>query len=228
MRNKTLIVLPILLSVIVLGCTTFASNVSAISRIDENIGKRIFIIPSSQDIDINDLLFLEFASDVKLALEINGYIVTSNVAEADQVVLLTYGISDPQKNTVMIPQIGKTAINSANTTGVITSGSNSSTFTGTTVYNYDYGVTHYIPTQQTVFTRVLVLVSYDWKVFSNTQQKIQLWKTDVVSTGSSGDLREVFPYLVLASEKYIGTNTGKSVKVFINKLDKNVTKYKTN
>ena len=42
---------------------------------------------------------------------------------------------------------------------------------------------------------------------------VQLWTTTVTSTGSSGDLRRVFPALAAAAKPYIGTNTGQIVEV---------------
>jgi len=222
------IILTISLFISLISCASIDLSVSSINRPNTNINNSVFVIPSNKNIDINDLIFQEFLSDIKIALETNGYTVTSNPEEADQVVLLEYGISDPQTNTVLVPQIGKTKIDSTNTTGLLTPGTNTTTYSGTTTYNYEYGITGYVPRQETVYTRVLILTSYDWKLFSTTEKAIQLWKTDVISTGSSSDLREVFPYMVLASENYLGSNTGKKIKITINKSDTRVVKYQNN
>lgn len=49
-----------------------------------------------------------------------------------------------------------------------------------------------------------------------------LWETDIKSTGSSDDLREVFPVLVAAATPYIGENTGKSVRITLSDNSKEV------
>ena len=54
---------------------------------------------------------------------------------------------------------------------------------------------------------------------------VLLWKTNIVSIGSSDDLRYVFPYMIVAAEKYIGTNTKKFVTVEISGYDRRVKEY---
>jgi hypothetical protein len=72
----------------------------------------------------------------------------------------------------------------------------------------------------------LVLDAVDLDEYKRTQKALPIWKTTVTSTGSSGDLRLVFPVLVAASVPYIGTNTGKKVDVTIKEDDKLVVQIK--
>ena len=44
---------------------------------------------------------------------------------------------------------------------------------------------------------------------------MQVWKTNVISIGSSNDLRLVMPYMVTAMKPYLGTNTGRKLEVEI-------------
>ncbi|QNA85201.1 hypothetical protein G4G27_15230 [Sphingomonas sp. So64.6b] len=41
----------------------------------------------------------------------------------------------------------------------------------------------------------------------------EIWRVDVESSGSSGDIRAIFPYLVYAAAPYIGADTGQAVRV---------------
>jgi hypothetical protein len=65
----------------------------------------------------------------------------------------------------------------------------------------------------TVYSRFLFLDAYDVPTYMKENKMAQVWKTTVVSTGSSGDLRLVFPYMVAAMKPYLGTNTERRIKV---------------
>jgi hypothetical protein len=49
-----------------------------------------------------------------------------------------------------------------------------------------------------------------------------IWKVKMISTGPSGDLRLIFPVMIGAGKEYIGTNTGKSIRVIIAEDDDRV------
>ena len=76
------------------------------------------------------------------------------------------------------------------------------------------------------YFRYILLTAYDLQELINTKKEVQLWQTTITSTGSSGDLRRVFPVLVAAAKPYIGTNTGKKVKVVISEDNKTVLEIK--
>jgi hypothetical protein len=91
------------------------------------------------------------------------------------------------------------------------------TYSGTTTYTPTYGITGsttHIGTH-TVFTRFLFLDAYDIATYAKEQKMSQVWKTNVVSTGSSDDLRLVVPYMVAAMKPYLGTNTGRRIEVVV-------------
>ena len=80
------IILTISLFISLISCASIDLSVSSINRPNTNINNSVFVIPSNKNIDINDLIFQEFLSDIKIALETNGYTVTSNPEEADQLI----------------------------------------------------------------------------------------------------------------------------------------------
>jgi hypothetical protein len=68
----------------------------------------------------------------------------------------------------------------------------------------------------------MVLDAVDLDEYKKSKNEVQLWKTTVTSSGSSGDLRRVFPILVGASQQYIGKNTGQKVEVDLYEEDERV------
>jgi hypothetical protein len=63
------------------------------------------------------------------------------------------------------------------------------------------------------YTRYAKITAYDRQQYKQDKKEVMLWETDIVSTGSSGDLRHVFPIMIAAATPYIGENTGKSIRV---------------
>lgn len=95
------------------------------------------------------------------------------------------------------------------------------TYSGTTTYTPTYGITGSTTDSgtYTTYQRFLVLDALDLPEYRQTKKEVELWKTTITSTGSSGDLRRVFPYMVTASMPHIGTNTGQQVKVILMEND---------
>ena len=75
---------------------------------------------------------------------------------------------------------------------------------------------------RTTYDRYAQIVGYDYQAFLKSREQIELWKTTITSTGSSGDLRKVFPVLIGAASPYIAKNTGKAVLVKLSENDKAV------
>jgi hypothetical protein len=179
--------------------------------------KSYVLLPVSDGID--GLEFNEYSAYVHRALKKKGFSRSLNgIDEAKIVIFMDYGISDPKtyQESYSIPQWGQTGVSSSYTSGSI--GSYGS-YSGTTSYTPSYGVTGYTSgtSSYTEYTRYLKLSAVDvikWKS-PNKSELTELWKTSVISTGSSGDLRKVMPILVVASEKYLGKDTGQQVEVTI-------------
>jgi hypothetical protein len=65
----------------------------------------------------------------------------------------------------------------------------------------------------------LFLDAYDIATYIKENKMNQVWKTNVVSIGSSSDLRLVVPYMVIAMKPYLSTNTGRKVNVEVSEDD---------
>ena len=185
------------------------------------------LLPGDQSTSASDLQFKEYASYVNRALIKQGFIPAESFQDASLAIFLTYGIGEPEQqlHTYSVPTYGQTGVSSSNTTGTFnTDGS----YSGTTTYTPTYGVTGSTTHVDTITTyfRFIVMDAFDLDEYKTSEREVQLWKTTVTSTGTSGDLRIVLPALVAASQEYIGTNTGKKVKVKMFTTDERITEIK--
>lgn len=159
-------------------------------------------------------LYLALASALLGAIQ---YLNSTTFEKANTAIFLVYGIGDPQKHqySYSVPTFGQTGVSSSYTTGTVSSYGGYGSYSGTTTYTPTYGVTgstSHIRSDTTYF-RFMVLDAMDLDEYRKSKKEVQLWKTTVTSTGSSGDLRLVFPILAAASKQYIAKNTGKQVEV---------------
>lgn len=194
---------------------------------EKAVGSSTYILlPGNKNITANDIQFREYAAYVHRAMKSKGFIPTEKVEEADLAVFLSYGIGNPEehKYSYSLPVWGQTGVSSSYTTGTITSYGGFGTYSGTTTYTPSYGITGYTTgtSSYATYFRFMLLDAWDLKKYRNSKKETQVWKTTVTSTGSSGDLRRVFPVLVGASKRYIGENTGTQVKVMLDESDQRV------
>lgn len=174
--------------------------------------------------------FKEYASYVRRALIKQGFAPAESFESANVAIFLVYGIGDPQQEqySYSVPTWGQTGVSSSYTTGTINTYGSFSSYTGTTTYTPTYGVTGsrtHTGTRISYF-RFMILDAVDLDEYKKSQTEVQLWKTTVASSGSSGDLRQVFPILVAASQQYIASNTGKKVSFSLREGDSRVLEVK--
>jgi hypothetical protein len=224
-----LVFLPLLL--VVTGCgPRFVVKVDSINAGYESQKKNYILLPSNEGVDVNDLQFQEYSQYVKHALSRQGFIEATDFNSAEVAIFLRYGIGDPQATpfSFSLPVYGQT-------------GGGMSTFSASTYgsggYANTYGTISSMPTYgvvgsqtysgtRTSYFRYMIIDCIDLEVYRRDKTMKQLWKTTVTSSGSSGDLRQVFPILVTASDQYIGTNTGKQVRLDLYENDSRVKQIK--
>ena len=201
----------------------FHVNVDSLSAAESSAGKRFILLPGNKDTNMHDLQFKEYASYINRALIAQGYNPSETFETADLAIFLSYGIGDPQEHqySYSLPVFGQTGVSSANTFRTLNTYGNFGSYSSTTTFTPTYGIKGY--TQHsgsyTIFFRFLLLSAYDLEVYRKQEKEVQVWKTTVTSSGSSGDLRRVFPILVAASRPYIGVNTGQQIKVILDETD---------
>lgn len=189
-----------------------------VDSIGNHNGKNKYILLSGmKNIDDNNLQFQEFSKYLDKVLQQKGFVKT-NFENADVAIFLVYDISEPKQITEQysIPIWGQTGISSSQTYGTANN--------QTTYYTPTYGVTGYESgtRQYTIYTRYFKVYALDIEAYKNQNKRVQIWETTVISTGSSGDLRRVFPVLVVAAKDYIGTSTGKQVEIQLAEDDQKI------
>jgi hypothetical protein len=68
--------------------------------------------------------------------------------------------------------------------------------------------------------RYMFVDALDGKAYRTDSKMVSVWRTDVMSRGSSGDLRRVFPVLVVAATPHFGKNTKERISLDISETDK--------
>jgi len=216
------------------GCATFGPqyhvNIDSLSSNNAQSLKTYILLPGNKDISPDDLQFQEFSQYINRALTAKGFTLADDIEKAELAIFLGYGIGDPQEHlySYSIPTYGQTGISSASTYGSINTYGNFGSYSSTTTYTPTYGVTGYTSHMGSIVTyfRYILLTAFDLDEYRESQKEIQVWKTTITSTGSSGDLRQVFPVLVGAAREHMGTNTGQQIKIILGESDKRVLEIK--
>ena len=186
-------------------------------------GNNFFILPGTNQINKNDLQFQEFSNYIVKVLEMKGYSKVDNIENSQVVIFVSYGIGDPQNivYSYSIPTYGQIGGGTSTFSGSTYGSGGYSTTSGTINTLPIYGQTGSVPVVNhvTIYNRFLTLEGIDFTEFINSGQMVQLWKTMITSSGSSGDLRNVFPLMVGGSSEYIGTNTRKRISITIKEND---------
>jgi hypothetical protein len=87
---------------------------------------------------------------------------------------------------------------------------------------YGAGYTTYMPYSHTVYTRWLILYLTDAKKFKETRKIEHVWIGEVISSGSSTDLRSVINYMLVAAFDHFGENTKKQIRKMLPEDDERV------
>jgi hypothetical protein len=208
------------LGLLVSGCAAsqqFNVRVDSLARPDSVAKRSYILLPGNKDTSANDLQFQEYATYIHRALASRGLVHARRFEDADIAIFLAYGIGDPKTHyyTYSLPVWGQTGYSGSTTSGTLSTFGGYGTYSGTTTYAPTYGVTGYSSHlgSATTYFRFILLDAYDQAAYSRDKKLIQVWRSTITSTGSSGDLRRVFPVMVGGSAKHLATNTGQKIEV---------------
>jgi hypothetical protein len=201
---------------LVAGCAAlgpqFHVNVDAL-RDAQAPEKRTYVIyPGLRDVDAHDLQFKEFAAYVHRALQARGFVPAQESGPAEIVIFLSYGIGDPQTTYYSYPIFGQVGGGTSTFSGSTYGSGGYSHTTGTVTTQPKFGVVGTGTGAQTEYFRWAAIEAVDVDAFAKSQQVVQLWRTTMTSSGSSGDLRRVFPVMVAAAQPYMATQTAQQVR----------------
>ncbi len=227
-----------LLTLILLGAIFFLTGCAQKTKFHiyvDSIGEsskskmNYILLSGNKKVNVDDLEFKEYATYINRALKKKGFI-QSSFENANIAIFLDYGIGEPKENSYSysLPTYGKTGVSSSTTYGTVNTYGNSASYSGTTYNTPSYGITgsqSYSGTH-TTYHRYAILSATDLAKYKINNKTIQLWKTTISSTGSSGDLRRVFPLLITASQNYLGTNSTQKIKILLSEDDKEVLEIK--
>lgn len=189
------------------GCTPYY-HINVDSYADSKLSdKKVYWIGSGNpNISNNDLQFRELSNFLDKSLALNGFIKANDGNSAEIVILLSYDIS------------GKTSYVGHNTYGQTGGGTSNFTAnsygtgghvsTSGTIYTpAQYGVTGSSVVPVRTYDRFILIDVIDAETYKKSQQIVQSWKTIITSTGSSGDIRKVFPIMIAGAQKYFAKNS---------------------
>lgn len=204
------------------GCTgdriTYNIDVDSIAR--GNQTNKYVLLSGDNKLNSGDLQFQEYASYITRALLKRGFTQAESIDSAEVAIFLAYGIGEPQEHQYSYsrPIFGQTGVSSSYTTGSATTYGGLTNYSGITSYTPTYGITGIANHTDTYVTyyRYLILDAINADEFRTSNKLNQEWKTTITSTGSSSDLRKIFPLMVAASVPYIGINTTGKVSKELN------------
>jgi len=195
------------------------ASVSSLASEDSSTFKSFILIPSSNSVSINDLQFKEYSSSVKKLLQKNGYKNSQEKENPDLIIFVGYGIGEPEQSqyTYSMPIFGTTPTGVYTINATSTHNGGTTQLNGTLTQQRALAVTGYSThtNTRTNYTRHLELYAVNLSEYQLTGEVLPVWQSTVVSRGSNGDLRYVFPYLVAALDGFVGIDSGTSVDVTV-------------
>jgi hypothetical protein len=168
-------------------------------------GKSVLVVWNPQA--ANPLLEREVADRIAALLAERGY-TQSTVADADFYLVFGYGIGPGPLHTAVLP--------------VYHPGGVATVYGDVNATVQLPGSWSYVPYTVATNTRVLTIRVADGPRFRDTRQVETVWAADTVSTGKSGDLRNVLNYMLVATFDYFGGNTGRAIQLELSTEDDRV------
>jgi hypothetical protein len=197
----------------------YSVTVDSQARAEVSQGTTYFLAPIGADgltgpLHESDFNWDRFSESIEAALADNGMARVNSPYEADQLVLVDYGVGQgvPYTYTYSVPVYGQTGYASSTTSGSFTG----STFSSFTTYQPSYGIVG--STAHTgsgmYFPRHLILTALQLPLASGEapeSEQTVIWRTCVGSAGSSNDIRQIFPVLAAVGWRHFGSDSGGSV-----------------
>lgn len=222
--------LPVLAALLLGGCaTTYDFRVDAISdpELIQAVGQSYVLIPADPDTNTNDLRFQESARYAEAALATEGYYRVGSPADAEIIVTLDAGVSDPvtvsrRVSDPVYANVGgyyRTTLRPVSVDGSVR-------YVPYTVWQPPQ--TRYMGTidrseSLTVYPKRFAMTAFAKDSSGASVNALpQLWSVVVTNTNTSSDLRAYLPMLAAAAARHIGGNTGREIRVTLKADDPTV------
>ena len=154
-----------------------------------------YVLKPMAGVDGNSMEFAEFASNVEKTFASMGLSRVVDESSASVTIFASYGMDSAEKSYSYEVETGRSKTLVYTPQGV--AAANTSTY-GTETGRY------------TEFRRWIQFRAFDAEQIRHNQL-FEVWKTDIVSSGSSSDMRLVLPLMLNAARAHIMTNTGRSI-----------------
>lgn len=202
-------------------------KVDAISGGELSKGKSFVLISGNAEMKESDLRFREAANLVQTGLEGKGMHRAKDIASADLLIELTFGVGEPREvmevrsypethwhpgfsYAIRIPIYDKN--------GLIVSYQNRVVREPPRSYTYwDERVD-----SSTIFEKYLEIAAYDNRLGSAVNDPEQIWGLVITNADYSDNIREYLPYMIAAALPYIGEDTGSQIHVSLKQDDPTV------
>lgn len=183
-------------------------------------GRRYLLVPEEGQHSVSPFELAEYGRSVDRMLVAHGMVPVSNARDADLLITMGYGISNPNVQTYQNPVI-TTHIAPAQTTTTVQAIAPNMAIANTNNYGGGQTITSGGDSYDvTTYHRFLRLVAVDVASLRTTHTVREHWRLEAKSEGSSNDLREIFPVLAFGAEPYVGSDTGKALPVKIKEKNK--------
>ncbi len=212
------------------GCaSTYSFKVDAINNPEATEYQSYKIVSSNPEVSEEDLQFKEVAEYVKTSLSGKGLYEAPDIesADADMIVDISYGISEPQVDfktytTPVYAMVG----GGYRTVSTPVVGPNGKVRMVTT--------TIYIPPRKQIvgmeeqivpitnYEKFLRMTSRENQDADESEGPVQVWSIYVKNKDESEDLRKYLPLMAAASVDYVGENTEQQQEVKIKDTDESV------
>ncbi len=175
-------------------------------------GASVIVLPS--DAQRGSLEWRQYANDISIKLNQLGYRLATRFEDADYAIMFGYMIDGGTTTTRAIPTFGQTGGGTSTTTGTVTGPRGVGSYSGQTTSPTTFGVTGYVPRNDTTFTRLLSVDLFDLRR-STPQNPVKRFEGRASSAGESSSLTEIMPYLIEATFRDFPGPSGQTVTVTV-------------
>jgi len=214
MKMKILILKIILVLLLQTGCQTtqqYTARVSSFGAHPNREETRYVIKPSNSD-EVNRFEFEEYAGYLERALAVKGFQRENDDTVANVIIYLGYNISGPNriKTRTYVPIMEMVPTPNTTTTGNINYSNNQINYQESTSGTMIMQTKEFreIIGESTTYVRTVRVYASEMKT-DDAAQSINdaMWVTEIVSEGSSGELRNVMPVMIAAALEYFGESS---------------------
>lgn len=191
------------------GCANFVQTSSTTFQGQEHFERgTISVLPFDKSQE-GSLEFQSVSNYLLKKLAENGYVPVQAGSQSTYVAYITYGIDNGKTTMSSVPLYGQTGGGTSYSSGTVSSGTRSGSYSGTTTTMPTYGVVGVMPVSGTEYKRA---VNID--IFKRTSTNpIKVYEIKGISTGSCGNINSILFSIIDGMFKNFPGENGKTKRV---------------